>query len=81
MFGEGTVIPYTLKEIERGRVYTLVVEFSRDVPRGRVVVALARSACADAAGNLFKRKENSSLVIHYGIRIDLSTFLNIADSV
>ncbi|KAG0625415.1 hypothetical protein M758_2G053200 [Ceratodon purpureus] len=65
VFGAATVIPSTVEDIEKGRVYTLIVELSSAVPRGRVVVTLARSACADAAGNLFQRTDNSTFVIHF----------------
>lgn len=66
VYGAATVIPSTLEEVEKGRVYTLVVEISSDVSSGRVVVAVARSACSDAAGNLFQRTDNSTFVIHFG---------------
>ena len=44
----------------------MVVALSSYVPSGRAVVALARNACADAAGNLFQRTDNSTFVIHFG---------------
>lgn len=66
VYGAGAVIPSTFVELEKGRVYSAVIELAPEVPRGRVNVVIAKRACADAAGNFFQRTDNSTFVIHFG---------------
>lgn len=60
------MIPSTLKEIEKGRWYSVVVALSTGAPRGKINAVVAEGACADAAGNLLQRTNRSSSVIRFG---------------
>jgi hypothetical protein len=60
------VIPATLKEIEKGRRYSVVVALSAEAARGRIHAVVAEGACADAAGNRLQRTNLSSCVIRFG---------------
>jgi len=60
------VIPSSLKEIEKGRMYSVVVALSTDSLSGKINAVIARSACADAAGNRLQRTNQSSSVIRFG---------------
>lgn len=66
VYGAGAVMPSTFVELEKGRVYSVVIELAPEAPRGRVNVVIAKRACADAAGNFFQRTDNSTFVIHFG---------------
>ncbi|XP_057861684.1 uncharacterized protein LOC131069102 isoform X2 [Cryptomeria japonica] len=66
--GPAEVIPSSLRKIEAGLKYNILVAFSVQTLFGRVVLSLARDICTDQAGNPFMRKENSSFVIHFDKR-------------
>ncbi|KAG0558527.1 hypothetical protein KC19_10G034900 [Ceratodon purpureus] len=63
--GAGAVIPSSLKEIEKGRRYSVVVALSTEAPSGKIIAVIAEGACADAAGNLLQRTNWSSSVIRF----------------
>ncbi|KAH9315090.1 hypothetical protein KI387_023717, partial [Taxus chinensis] len=66
--GPAEVIPSSLKEVEAGMKYNILVALSVQTLFGRVVLSMARNLCTDQAGNPFMRKENSSFVIHFDRR-------------
>ncbi|CAM6012995.1 unnamed protein product [Sphagnum balticum] len=63
--GDGAVIPATYKQIMPGIVYSLQVGLSTQTPSGRVRISMRRGFCTDAAGNLFQRTANSSVLVHF----------------
>lgn len=65
VYGDGAVIPSSLKEIERGRMYSVEVALSTDTASGKVNAVMARGACVDAAGNRLERTNQSSSVIRF----------------
>jgi hypothetical protein len=48
-----------------GIVYSLQVGLSTQTPSGRVRISMRRGFCTDAAGNLFQRTANSSVLVHF----------------
>jgi hypothetical protein len=67
--GDGAVIPATYKQIMPGIVYSLQVGLSTQTPSGRVRISMRRGFCTDAAGNLFQRTANSSVLVHFGMYV------------
>jgi hypothetical protein len=67
--GDGAVIPATYKQIMPGIVYSLQVGLSTQSPSGRVRISMRRGFCTDAAGNLFQRTANSSVLVHFGMYV------------
>jgi len=65
VYGAGAVIPSSLKEIVRNRMYSVEVALSTDSSSGKVNAVIAPRACADAAGNLLQRSNLSSSVIRF----------------
>ena len=67
VFGNGYVIPSTLKELEKGRRYSLDVALNTTAtPTGKVTAVVASDACADAAGNTLQRTNQSSFLVRFG---------------
>lgn len=66
--GPAEVVPSSLRKIENGLNYSIIVALSMQTPFGRVVLDMARSFCTDQAGNSFMKRENSSFVIHFDRR-------------
>jgi hypothetical protein len=69
VFGDGAVIPTTYKQIIPGIVYSLQVGLSTQTPSGGVRISMRRGFCIDAARNLFQRTANSSVLVHFGMRV------------
>ncbi|KAG0609988.1 hypothetical protein M758_7G030200 [Ceratodon purpureus] len=66
VFGNGYVIPSTLKELEKGRRYSLDVALNTTAtPTGKVTAVVASDACADAAGNTLQRTNQSSFLVRF----------------
>jgi hypothetical protein len=67
--GDGAIIPVTYKQIMFRIVYSLQVGLSTQTPSGRVRISMRRGFCTDVAGNLFLRIANSSVLVHFGMRV------------
>ncbi|KAL3696418.1 hypothetical protein R1sor_010494 [Riccia sorocarpa] len=63
--GPGKVLPSTLRTLTEGLTYTLTVALSSDVIAGKVLIAMQRDFCTDAAGNVFRRNVNSSFTVRF----------------
>ncbi|KAL2642981.1 hypothetical protein R1flu_010568 [Riccia fluitans] len=63
--GPGVVLPSTLRTLTSGLTYTVTVALSTDVISGKVHIAMQRNFCTDAAGNVFRRNENSSFTVRF----------------
>ena len=65
IYGPGTVVPSTLKVLTPGLEYSIQVALSTQSPTGKVTITTAKKFCSDAAGNLYQRTSNSSVVIRF----------------
>ncbi|KAK4776337.1 hypothetical protein SAY86_005025 [Trapa natans] len=74
VYGSGQVIPSSLQVLEPELKYSLLVSTSTGVQYGRLVLVADKDFCADAAGNLFTRTENSRFFLHFDRR---SVFVNL----
>ncbi|KAK9066471.1 hypothetical protein SSX86_013793 [Deinandra increscens subsp. villosa] len=78
VYGQGQVIPKTLKTIKPNLVYSISVNLSTDVEYGRVVLVPDKGICRDAAGNQFTRSSGSRIWVHFDRRnvdVDLRTHI------
>ncbi|MFS7971751.1 putative bacterial Ig-like domain 12 [Helianthus anomalus] len=78
VYGQGQVIPNTLKTIKPNLEYSISVNLSTNVDYGRVVLVTDRYLCRDAAGNQFTRTTGSSFLVHFDRRpvyVDLRTHI------
>uniref|UniRef100_A0A7I4EM59 Bacterial Ig-like domain-containing protein n=1 Tax=Physcomitrium patens TaxID=3218 RepID=A0A7I4EM59_PHYPA len=67
--GGGAVIPSTLKEIEKGRKYSVVVALPTTIRSGKIQAVIGRNSCTDAAGNVLRRTNVSSSIIRFDRRV------------
>ncbi|KAI3726969.1 hypothetical protein L1987_66776 [Smallanthus sonchifolius] len=78
VYGQGQVIPDTLKTIKQNLEYSISVNLSTDVEYGRVVLVTDKYFCRDAAGNQFTRTNGSRFLVHFDRRnvyVDLRTHI------
>lgn len=75
MYGSGQVVPTTLKILQPNLVFSLTVNLSSSVQRGRVILVMDKDFCTDSAGNKFMRSSNSSFLLHFGESIILFMLL------
>ncbi|KAL8230607.1 hypothetical protein R6Q57_000385 [Mikania cordata] len=68
VYGQGQVIPNTLKTIKLNLEYSISVNLSTDVEYGRVVLVTDKYFCRDAAGNQFTRTTGSRFLVHFDRR-------------
>ncbi|KAI3761371.1 hypothetical protein L1987_51785 [Smallanthus sonchifolius] len=78
VYGQGQVIPNTLKTIKPNLEYSISVNLSTNVEYGRIVLVTDTNFCKDAAGNRFTRTTGSSFLVHFDRRnvyVDLRTHI------
>ncbi|XVF09579.1 hypothetical protein REPUB_Repub07fG0106300 [Reevesia pubescens] len=76
VYGVGQVVPSSLVVLKPNLKYSLFVGISSAIQYGRLVLAMDRNFCTDAAGNTFTRSANSSFYVHFGeIFICLSYYI------
>ncbi|KAD2806044.1 hypothetical protein R6Q59_028973 [Mikania micrantha] len=68
VYGQGQVIPHTLKTIKPNLKYSISVSLSTNVEYGRTVLVTNEQLCKDAAGNQFTRTTGSSFLVHFDRR-------------
>lgn len=66
VYGQGQVIPNSLKTIKPNLKYSFLVNLSTNVDYGRAVLVTDKYMCRDAAGNQFTRTTGSSFWVHFG---------------
>lgn len=78
VYGDGEVMPNTLRILEPSLKYSVIVGISERVRYGRLIVVMDKNFCTDSANNQFTRTENSSLFIHFDRR---SVFVDVRSHV
>ncbi|XP_078428363.1 uncharacterized protein LOC144700744 [Wolffia australiana] len=76
VYGWGRVLHSTLKILQPGLKYSLIVNIPKNASYGRLVLAMEKNFCSDNAGNLFTRTENSTLFLRYdrrNVEVDVAT--------
>ncbi|KAI7734484.1 hypothetical protein M8C21_030292 [Ambrosia artemisiifolia] len=77
-YGQGQVIPNTLKTIKPNLEYSISVKLSTNVEYGRTLLVTDKYFCKDAAGNQFTRTTGSSFLVHFdrrNVNVDLRTHI------
>ncbi|XP_058195645.1 uncharacterized protein LOC131311985 isoform X1 [Rhododendron vialii] len=64
VYGSAQVVPTTLKILQPNLEFSLTVNLSSSVQRGRVILVMDKDFCTDSAGNKFRRSSNSSFLLH-----------------
>ncbi|XP_050258027.1 uncharacterized protein LOC126703145 isoform X7 [Quercus robur] len=68
VYGDGNVIPTSLKTLQPNLQYSVLVNLSSTAQYGRVILVMDKNFCTDSAGNKFERNKNSNFTLHFDRR-------------
>lgn len=66
--GAGVVVPSTLKSVQGGLIFILTVALQTESSTGKVMLALAKGLCTDAARNSIEVGSSAIVTIHFDRR-------------
>ncbi|KAK4568694.1 hypothetical protein RGQ29_004196 [Quercus rubra] len=68
VYGDGNVIPTSLKTLQPNLQYSVLVNLSSTAQYGRVILVMDKNFCTDSAGNKFERNKNSNFTLRFDRR-------------
>ncbi|XP_075663386.1 uncharacterized protein LOC142632960 [Castanea sativa] len=68
VYGDGNVIPTSLKILQPNLQYSVLVNLSSTAQSGRVILVMDKNFCTDSAGNKFERNKNSNFTLRFDRR-------------